>query len=203
LLDPLFSFIATEAPIYRLTGRIRPRTGNRSETTAPRNTFRTKDGRYIGISASIQAMSERLFRAIGRADMIDDPRFRTNTERLEHVEECERPIREFIAARSLAENMAAFEKAEVTAAPVYDIDQFMADPHVIAREILVAVPDAETGSLPMHNVIPRLSATPGRLRRPAPDLGEHTEEILGDLGLDGQAIAALAAEGIVALGEKP
>ena len=66
LLDPLFSFIATEAPIYRLTGAIRPRTGSRSETTSPRNVFRTKDGRYIGISASIQAMSERLFRAIGR-----------------------------------------------------------------------------------------------------------------------------------------
>ncbi len=203
LLDPLFSFIATEAPIYRLTGRIRPRTGNRSETTAPRNTFKTKDGRYIGISASIQAMAERLFRAIGCTDMIDDPRFRTNTERLKHVEECERPIREFIATRTLAENMAAFEKAEVTAAPVYDIDQFMADPHVIARQILVEVPDAETGSLPMHNVIPRLSATPGRLRRPAPGLGEHTAEILGGLGLDGQAIAALAAEGVVALGEKP
>src|SRR6185437_3317211 len=75
LLDPLFSFIATEAPIYNLTGQIRPRTGSRSETTSPRNVFRTKDGRYIGISASIQAMSERLFRAIGREDMLADPRF--------------------------------------------------------------------------------------------------------------------------------
>src|ERR1700732_4134827 len=70
LLDPLFSFIATEAPIYNLTGAIRPRTGSRSETTSPRNVFRTKDGRYIGISASLQAMAERLFRAIGRGGMI-------------------------------------------------------------------------------------------------------------------------------------
>jgi crotonobetainyl-CoA:carnitine CoA-transferase CaiB-like acyl-CoA transferase len=203
LLDPLFSFIATEAAIYRLTGAIRPRTGSRSETTSPRNIFRTRDGRYIGISASIQAMAERLFRAIGRADMIADPRFRTNTDRVKNAEECERPIREFIAARSLAENMEVFEKAEVTAAPVYDIDQFMADPHVIAREILVELPDAETGSLPMHNVIPRLSATPGRLRRPAPGLGEHTQEILGSLGFDRETIAALTAAGVVGLGEKP
>src|ERR1700716_2599985 len=79
LLDPLFSFIATEAPIYNLTGAIRPRTGSRSETTSPRNVFKTKDGRYIGISASIQAMSERLFRAIGHEDMLTDPRFRTNS----------------------------------------------------------------------------------------------------------------------------
>src|SRR5918912_318384 len=125
LLDPLFSFIATEAPIYNLTGQIRPRTGSRSETTSPRNVFRTKDGRYIGISASIQAMAERLFRAIGREDMIADPRFRTNSDRVRNAEACEAPIVEFIAARTLAENMEVFERAEVTAAPVYDIDQFM------------------------------------------------------------------------------
>src|SRR5918912_1040870 len=149
LLDPLFSFIATEAPIYRLSGEIRPRTGSRSETTSPRNVFRTKDGRYIGISASIQAMTERLFRAIGREDMIADPRFRTNSDRVRNAEACEAPIVEFIAARTLAENMEVFERAEVTAAPVYDIDQFMADPHVTAREILVDLPDAEMGRLPM------------------------------------------------------
>src|SRR3954465_8136579 len=147
LLDPIFSFIATEAPIYRMTGQIRPRAGSRSETTSPRNVFRTSDGRYIGISASIQAMSERLFRAIGREDMIADPRFRTNSDRVRHAEECEAPIVEFIAARTLEENMAAFAAAEVTPAPVYDIDQFLADRHVIEREIVVDVPDHETGRL--------------------------------------------------------
>src|SRR5712671_7958860 len=101
LLDPLFSFIATEAAIYRLTGAVRERTGSRSETTSPRNVFRTKDGPYIGISASIQAMSERLFRAVGQADMIADPRFRTNTDRVRHAAECEAPIAAFIAARTL------------------------------------------------------------------------------------------------------
>jgi crotonobetainyl-CoA:carnitine CoA-transferase CaiB-like acyl-CoA transferase len=200
LLDPLFSFIATEAAIYRLTGNVRERTGSRSETTSPRNVFRTRDGRYIGISASIQAMAERLFRAIGRDDMIADPRFRTNTDRVRNAALCEAPIADFIAARSLAENMEIFEKAEVTAAPVYDIDQFLADPHVLAREIVVDVPDSDIGALPMHNVIPRLSATPGRLRRPAPRLGEHTAEVLGALGLDHPAIDALAREGIIGLG---
>jgi crotonobetainyl-CoA:carnitine CoA-transferase CaiB-like acyl-CoA transferase len=199
LLDPLFSFIATEGAIYQLTGTVRERTGSRSETTSPRNVFRTKDGRYIGISASIQAMSERLFRAIGRDDMITDPRFRTNSDRVRNAEACEAPIVGFIGARTLAENMEVFERAEVTAAPVYDIDQFMADPHVAAREILVDLPDDQIGRLPMHNVIPRLSQTPGRLRRPAPDLGEHTAEILGWLGLDPAEIDGLAREGIVRL----
>jgi crotonobetainyl-CoA:carnitine CoA-transferase CaiB-like acyl-CoA transferase len=201
LLDPLFSFIATEAPIYNLTGQVRPRTGSRSETTSPRNVFRTKDGRYIGISASIQAMSERLFRAIGRDDMITDPRFRTNTDRVRHAAECEAPIVEFIASRTLDENMAAFAAAEVTAAPVYDIDQFLADPHVLEREIVVDVPDHQTGRIAMHNIIPRLSDTPGRLRQPAPRLGEHTAEVLGQFGIERSTLEMLARDGVIGLGE--
>ena len=98
--------------------------------------------------------------------------------------------------------MKIFERAEVTAAPVYDIDQFMTDPHVIARQILVDLPDDETGRLPMHNVIPRLSATPGRLRRPAPELGEHTAEVLAPLGLDAAEIEGLAREGIIRVRRK-
>ena len=202
LLDPLFSFIATEAPIYKMTGQIRPRTGSRSETTSPRNVFRTKDGRYIGISASIQAMAERLLRAVGQPDMIADPRFRTNTDRVRHAEECEAPIAEYIAARTLEENMQAFAAAEVTAAPVYDIDQFLADPHVVEREIVVDVPDEETGRLVMHNIIPRLSDTPGRLRLPAPSLGEHTADILGQLGIDAAGLDRLASDGVIGIGRQ-
>jgi crotonobetainyl-CoA:carnitine CoA-transferase CaiB-like acyl-CoA transferase len=149
-------------------------------------------------------MAERLFRAVGRADMITDIRFRTNTYRVKNAAACEAPIAAFIAARTLAENMEIFERAEVTAAPVYDIDQFMADPHVIAREILVELPDDAMGQLPMHNVIPRLSATPGRLRRPAPALGEHTAEILGTLGLGRAELAELARDDVIGLaGDQP
>jgi crotonobetainyl-CoA:carnitine CoA-transferase CaiB-like acyl-CoA transferase len=100
--------------------------------------------------------------------------------------------------------MEVFARAEVTAAPVYDIDQLMADPHLIDREILVDLPDTEMGQLPMHNVIPRLSATPGRLRSPAPALGEHTAEVLSGLGLNRAAIAGLARDGVIGLaGEQP
>ena len=195
LLDPIVSILGPEAAIYTVSGALSPRTGSRSITTSPRNTFRTKDDRYIAISASIQAMSERLMRAIGRADMIDDPRFRTNTDRLIHVEECERPIADFIAARTLAENMAVFEAAEITATPVYDIDQFLDDPHVQARGVIVEAPDDDAGSVLMHNIIPRLSETPGKLRLPAPRLGQHTREILSDIGYTEQTIAALIAAG--------
>src|SRR5438045_8476507 len=102
-------------------------------------------------------MAERRFPAIGGEDMISDPRFRTNTDRVRHAEECEAPIAEFIAARTLEENMAVFAAAEVTAAPVYDIDQFLADPHVTERGIVVDVPDEHTGRPGMANIHPTLS----------------------------------------------
>jgi crotonobetainyl-CoA:carnitine CoA-transferase CaiB-like acyl-CoA transferase len=104
---------------------------------------------------------------------------------------------EFIARHDCAECLAIFEAAEVTAAPIYDIDQFVADAHVQERQIVVDVPDEEIGSVTIHNVIPRLSATPGALRRPAPKLGEHTPEILARIGVAADDLAKLRSERIV------
>src|ERR1041384_4662384 len=142
-------------------------------------------------------MAERLFRAIGRADMIDDPRFRTNTDRVRNIDECDTIVADFIKARTLAEGLAVFEAAEVTAAPVYQIDQFIADPHVKAREIVTTLPDDEMGSIPMHAVVPRLSGTPGEIRTPAPALGEHSDAILGGLGFGAEAIADLRKRKVI------
>ena len=197
LLEPIISILGPEAAIYQVSGEKPQRTGSRSLTTSPRNVYGTNDGRFIAISASIQAMAERLFRAIGRDDMIDDPRFRTNTDRVRNIEECDGAVAAFIAARTLDENMAIFEAAEVTANPVYEIDQLIADEHVQARGIIVEAPDDEAGSVLMHNVIPRLSETPGRLRRPAPTLGQHTRELLDGIGYSAERIAALAADGVI------
>jgi len=202
LLDPIVSILGADPALYRFTGERPVRTGSRSNTTGPRNVWRTRDGRYIAISASMQAMAERLFRAVGRPDMIDDPRFRTNADRVRNADACEAPIAAFIAARTLEENMRAFHEAEVTAHPVYEIDQFLDDPHVQARGIVVEVPDAEAGSILMHNVIPRLSATPGRLRRAAPALGEHTHALLRILGYGDAQVADLVAQGVVRSAEQ-
>jgi crotonobetainyl-CoA:carnitine CoA-transferase CaiB-like acyl-CoA transferase len=197
LLDPVISILGPEAATYRVTGTLPQRTGSRSLTTSPRNVYATADGRFIAISASIQAMAERLFRAIGRADMIDDPRFRTNTDRVRNIDACDGAVAEFIAARPLEENMQIFQQADVTATPVYEIDQLLDDPHVQARGVLVEAPDTEAGTVTMHNVVPRLSDTPGALRLPAPALGEHTREILQALGYDAARRAALIESGTI------
>ena len=200
LLDPMISILGPQAAMFQVSGEIPARTGSRSNTTAPRNVFRTRDGRYISISASIQAMAERLLRTIGRDDMITDPRFATNTARVANADACEAPIAAFIAARDRDDVLALFEKAQITAAPVYDIDQLIADPHVAAREILVELPDADLGHIVMHAVTPRLSNTPGAIRTAAPSLGQHTAEILHHLGLTEAAITALANNGAIKLG---
>jgi crotonobetainyl-CoA:carnitine CoA-transferase CaiB-like acyl-CoA transferase len=136
------------------------------------------------MSASMQAMVNRLYTALGVAHMLEDPRFRTNADRVANADEAEKPIRDFVAAHTLEEAMAFFERNEITAAPVYDIEQFMADPHVRAREILVDLPDAQMGTIPMHNVVPRLSDSPGAIRRPAPELGEHNAEVFRRFGIE-------------------
>ena len=197
LLDPMFSVLGPEAAIYQLTHKIKPRTGSRSNTACPRNVFPTEDGRWISMSASMQAMVDRLYKALGVPELLDDPRFRTNADRVANAEASEAPIRAFIAAHTLEEGMAFFEQNEITAAPVYDIDQFLADPHVQARQIVVDVPDKDMGTLPMHAVVPRLSASPGVLRRPAPELGEHTAEVLARLGVDRAARDDLSRRKII------
>jgi crotonobetainyl-CoA:carnitine CoA-transferase CaiB-like acyl-CoA transferase len=200
LLDPIISILGPEAASYHVSGEKPQRTGSRSLTTSPRNVYATKDGRYIAISASIQAMAERVFRAIGKPEMIDDPRFRTNTDRVRNIDECDGAVAAFIAERTLDDAMAVFQAAEVTANPVYEIDQLIADEHIQARGVIVEAPDDEAGSVLMHNVIPRLSDTPGKLRRPAPTLGQHTGEVLDAIGYSAERIAGLAADGVVKQG---
>jgi formyl-CoA transferase len=197
LFDPLFSVLGPQAANHRLTGKVKPRTGNRSTNAAPRNAYRCKDGKYVGLSASIQKMAERVFRAVGRADLVDNPRYRTNADRVKHAEELDAIIGAFVAQRTQAENVAYFEQAEVTIGPIYDISQIVEDPHVIAREILADYPDADMGAFPMHHVVPRLGGTPGSIRTPAPRLGEHNRALLAEIGVDEAAYARLAAAGVV------
>lgn len=198
LFEPILAALGPEAYTYQLTGEISERVGNRSNTSAPRDVYATRDGGAIALSASIQAMAERLFRVIGRADMITDPRFRTNADRVRNRDEVNDIVAAWIAERDRDEVLATFEAAGVTGAPVYDVSDIMADPHVRGREILVDLPDGDTGTAIHHNVHPRLSATPGGFRVPAPKLGEHTDQLLAEAGYGKDRIAALRADGTIA-----
>src|SRR5262249_61199420 len=113
LLDAMFSILGPEAAIHKLTGRVRKRVGSASESTSPRNVYATRDGGWVAISASTQAMTERLFRAIGRGELNDDPRFKTNAERIKRREEVDGIVGGFIGTRTLTEAVEFFEAAGV------------------------------------------------------------------------------------------
>jgi formyl-CoA transferase len=201
LYDPLLAVLGPHAANYRLTGKVKPRTGSRSTNSAPRNAYRCKDGKYVGLSGSIQSMAERIFRTIGRPDLIDDPRFKTNADRMRNVEALDAIIAEYMGRHTQAEVVGIMEKAEVTVGPIYDISQILQDPHVIAREILADYEDTDVGAFPQHHVVPRMDGTPGTIRTPAPRLGEHNRALLAEIGVDGEAYEALAAEGLVVEGK--
>jgi len=201
LLDPLFGILGTQAANYRLRGTVPPRTGSRSSNTAPRNVYKCKGGRYVALSASTENMAKRMFASVGRPELADDPRFRTNADRLKHADEFDALIGPIIAQRTQEENVAFFEQAEVTIGPVYDISQIIEDPHVIERELLTDYPDSDMDSLPMHHPGARFLRTPASIRTPAPGLGEHNRQLLSEVGIGDTAYSELLAAGVAVEGQ--
>jgi crotonobetainyl-CoA:carnitine CoA-transferase CaiB-like acyl-CoA transferase len=198
LLEAMFSVLGPEAAIYRQTGVVKERTGSGSQTSAPRNVYRCQDGRYVALSGSTEAMARRIFAVIGRSGMIADARFSSNSARVKHRPLVDAAVGGWFAARTREDALQAMREAGVAAGPVYTIADAMADVHFRERRIVVDVADAELGVVPMHNIVPRLSSSSGIWRRPAPRLGEHTDAILAEAGLDGDAIARLKQEGAAA-----
>ena len=129
----------------------------------------------------MQTVVERLFKAIGRPELIEDERFATNDARLANNEALDEIIGAYIKERTLDEVLTFFDAEGVTAGPVHDAASIMEDAHVRERGVIIEVEDADLGSLPMHGVVPRFSRTPGALQRPAPKLDEHRDEILKEL----------------------
>ena len=197
LLEPIFSILGAEPAWHQVTGKTRERVGSGSNTASPRNVYATKDDKWLAMSGSMQSMAERIFQVIGRADMNNDPKFRTNEARVENRLEVDKIVGDWIGSRTLDECMKVFDRESVTVAPVYDIEQIMNDPHFREREIIVDLPDTEMGTVAMHNITPRLSSTPGGFTRPAPALGQHNAEVLARIGIKKSDLTKLKNQGVV------
>jgi crotonobetainyl-CoA:carnitine CoA-transferase CaiB-like acyl-CoA transferase len=197
LLEPIFSVLGPEALTHKVTGKVKQRLGSGSNTSSPRNAYLTRDGKWIALSASIQSMAERVFKVIGRKDMIDDPRFSSNQVRVKNRLQIDKILGEWINSRDQAEVLEIFAREEVTASGIYDIQDIVKDEHFSGRQVLVDLPDKDVGIAPMHNIIPRLSDTPGSFRLPAPELGEHNAEILDELGIDKNLLEDLEKRGVI------
>ncbi|RJG41682.1 CoA transferase [Mesorhizobium sp. DCY119] len=195
LLEPMFAVLGPEASIYKVTGKVKERSGSASNTVSPRNVYKCRDGKFAALSGSTQTVAMRIFDIIGRPDMKTDPRFSTNVERVRHRDLVDAAVAGWFEERDRAEALATMRAAGATVGPVYDIADIAEDAHFAERGIIVDVEDADNGTLPMHNILPRLSGTPGVWRRPAPALGQHTGDILKEAGVSEIDIATILAGG--------
>ncbi|AKU09633.1 CaiB/BaiF CoA transferase family protein [Haloferax gibbonsii] len=198
LIEPIFGLLGPQPLRYDQLGEIESRSGNRSTSSAPRNVYRTGDDRWVAISASAQPLAERTFDAIDRPDLKDDPRFETNEDRLEHVDELDAIIQGWMDDHSREEVLAAFEEADATLAPVYNVEDILNDEHYAAREAFLTVDDPDLGEAVVQNAFPKFSETPGRVDHLGPSLGEHNDAVYRDrLGYDESVLSDLEAEDVI------
>lgn len=200
VMEPIFTTTGDQALAYDQLGVVQQRTGNRVPSIgAPRNVYRTRDDVWLALSANAPALAKRVFAAIGRPELNDDPRFADNRARIANIDEVDAIVGGWIAERDAAEVLATFDEYECACVPVYDIAGIFADPHVQARETITTVEDPELGPVRMQNVVPKFSRTPGRVRWPGPtDMGQHNREIYcGRLGLSEARLAELEAQGVI------
>ncbi|MET9443933.1 CoA transferase [Streptomyces sp. NPDC006610] len=195
IIEPILTVLGPHPLWYDQLGHLQPRTGNRSQNNAPRNTYRTADGSWVAVSTSAQSVAERVVRLVGRADLIDEPWFADGSGRAAHADVLDEAVGGWIAARTREEVLAAFEKAEAAVAPVQDVRDVMADPQYRALDTITTVEDPELGPLRMQNVLFRLSATPGAIRWAGRPHGADTDAVLAELGLTRAEVAALREEG--------
>jgi len=195
IIEPILTLLGPQPTVYDALGQLQPRTGNRSANNAPRNTYRTSDGRWVAVSTSAQSIAERVMRLVGRPEVIDEPWFGSGADRALHADELDDAVGSWIAERDRDEVVRAFEEAQAAVAPIYDVRDVLADPQFAALGSLVRVPDPDLGSVLMQNVLFRLSDTPGEITSAGPRLGQHTEEVLGELGIPADEVAELRAKG--------
>jgi crotonobetainyl-CoA:carnitine CoA-transferase CaiB-like acyl-CoA transferase len=197
IIEPIFTVLGPQPIAYDQLGVIQERTGNRSNNNAPRNTYQTKDGKWVAISTSAQNIAERVMRLVGRPEFIEEPWFQKGSERAKHADELDEAVQRWISERTTEEVVEAFEEANAAITPIYNIEDIMQDPQYQALDSIITVNDPELGPIKMQNVLFRLSETPGEVKWSGPQLGEHNEEVYRELGIDKERLEKLKAEGVV------
>jgi formyl-CoA transferase len=181
LLESMVAFMAPQISAYEALGVIPERDGSQAPFSAPRGVYQTSDGGWIALSTSAQSVANRLFAAIGRADLLDDPDLQTNTGRLEHRDRIDGLVQEWARGRTLEEALRELRASDVAVAPVYTAKDVVEDEHLNEREAVIQVPDADLGSIKMHGVVPRMSSTPGEVREAGRPLGADNHRVYVDM----------------------
>lgn len=199
ILDSCISLLDGIIPEYGSFGAIRQPAGTTNVGSAPSNIFRTRDGHWLVVAANADRLFRSLCVAIGRPDLLEDPRFERNDGRTRHREELEAIIAGWVAVRDRDRVLEILTEAGVVTVPVNDVRQMVGDPHVQAERLVITVPTREVGEVLMPAVVPRLSRTPGAVSWPARwELGADNQEVFGDLlGLDAETLEDLRKRGVL------
>jgi crotonobetainyl-CoA:carnitine CoA-transferase CaiB-like acyl-CoA transferase len=198
IIEPILTVVGAQPTVYDQLGLILPRTGNRSVNTAPRNTYLTRDGRWVAISASATSIAERVMRLVGRPDVVEQAWFASSVERAEHGDELDAAVAAWIGERAYDEVMRRFEEAGAAIAPIQDARDVLEDPQYRALGSFVTLDDEDLGPLRIQNVLFRMLETPGEVRFAGRRLGQDTRRILSErLGLSEGRLDELAASGVI------
>ncbi len=198
LYEGLFTLLGPHVVDYDQLGAVQERAGSRIPHVAPRNTYRTADGKWVAIAGATQRTFERICGVLEIEDLLDDPRFTTNQERVANAEALDDRIQEAIGRLDVADILARFDDAQAPVGPAHDISDIFEDDHYAARENIVSIDDEELGPIRMQNVVPRLSKTPGRIDHAGPPKGTSNAAVYAELlELDEAELARLAEAGVI------
>jgi crotonobetainyl-CoA:carnitine CoA-transferase CaiB-like acyl-CoA transferase len=198
LIEPLARLIESATLACDQLGVVPGRVGNRLDASAPRNAYRTADGKWLAMSSASPSVAMRVYRAVDRPDLADDPDYVDPVRRQARALEVDELVAAWVGGRTLDEAMKVFEAADVTAAPIYDAQQLLADEHLRARGFFVQVDDPDLGPITVHAPVAVLSETPGGIEHLGRSLGADNDAVFGDLlGLDPDRLAALRAAGTI------
>lgn len=192
IYEPLFTLLGPQVVDYDQLGLVQERNGSRLPFTAPRNTYQAKDGKWVSISGSAQSTFERMCRALGVPELIDDPRFLSNRERIQNAEALDDALQAAMLNHDRDDLIALLREADAAVAPCHNIAEIFEDPHYQARENIVAVEDAELGGeIRMQNIVGKFSRTQPSIRNAGPVLGESNRSLLIDeLGFTEEELSA-------------
>jgi formyl-CoA transferase len=196
LYEAVFNCMESLLPEYSAFGAVRGPAGSAMPGIAPTNAYLCADGGYAIVAGNGDSIFKRLMAVIGRDDLASDPGLANNAGRVTRVEEIDAAIGAWAAKRPVAEVLAALDAASVPAGRIYTVADIASDPHYRDRGMLAEV-EMEDGPLMVPGIVPKLSATPGSQRTKAPALGEHTEEVLREIGLTDTQIGQLRARGVI------
>jgi crotonobetainyl-CoA:carnitine CoA-transferase CaiB-like acyl-CoA transferase len=197
IYEALMGMLGNQIMEYDQLGVAPQRLGNRTQFSAPRNLYQTQDGKWVAISGTSQPIVERIFKAIGREDLIEAPQFKDNRTRLHNADELDAIISKWMINHTQQEAIDRFLDCEATIAPVYNISDILEDPHFAARGNIASVPDPDFGSVRMFNVAPKLSRTPGRIRHVGLEKGAANKAVYEGLGLSPDDMRTLQKNGVI------